>query len=123
MAQINPGIVHRVFDRLAGIAARIAGMTAVVAVAGGLAAVPAEARDAANGRVLAEKWCAGCHLIGDSVPGSDVAPPFRAIASDPAKSRGRLEAWLATPHTAMPSMPLSRRDIDDLLTYIESLAP
>ena len=85
--------------------------------------MPADAGDAATGRALAEKWCTGCHLVSNSAPGSDVAPPFRTIAADPDKSRGRLEAWLATPHRVMPSMPLSRRDIDDLVTYVESLAP
>lgn len=99
------------------------GLSVTILFAGLFMASPASAGNAESGRVLAEKWCAGCHLIGNSTPGSDVAPPFAGIAADPAKRRGRLEAWLATPHTAMPSLPLTRYDIDDLVTYIESLAP
>lgn len=102
---------------------RLAGVAALLAIVGSFAAQPAVAGDAANGRGLAERWCSGCHLIGGPGPGSDVAPPFTAIAADPDKSRAHIQAWLATPHTSMPSMPLSRRDIDDLVSYIESLAP
>ncbi len=55
---------------------RLAGAAALLAVVGSFAAQPALAGDAANGRVLAERWCSGCHLIGGPGPGSDVAPPF-----------------------------------------------
>lgn len=98
-------------------------LRAVVAMIGILASVSAAAGNADSGRTLAERWCTGCHIIGSPAVGSDMAPPFTAIAADPEKGRERLEAWLATPHTGMPSMPLSRWDIDDLVTYIESLAP
>lgn len=98
-------------------------LRALVVMIGLLASVPAAAGNADSGRTLAERWCTGCHIIGNPVLGSDMAPPFTAIAADSEKGREQLEAWLATPHTGMPSMPLSRWDIDDLVTYIESLAP
>lgn len=123
MAHGNPGSIRRIFRRTSGTGRGRAGLSALIVAIAALASAPAQAGDAASGRVLAERWCAGCHLVGPTAPGSDVAPPFTAIAADPDKSRGGLEAWLATPHTSMPSMPLSRRDIDHLVTYIESLAP
>ena len=117
------GILHRIFGRHDRRLRPVGSASALFAAICLVGATPASAGDAASGRVLAEKWCSGCHLIGGSAAGSDIAPPFAAIAADPEKSRGRLQAWLATPHTAMPSMPLSRRDIDDLISYIESQAP
>ncbi len=88
-----------------------------------LAPAPATAGDAGSGRALAEKWCTSCHLIGPSDTGSDTAPPFAAIAADPEKTPAHLTTWLSTPHTTMPLMPLDRRNIDDLVAYIGSLAP
>ena len=84
---------------------------------------PAAAGDANAGLGLARQWCVNCHVIDRSGGGSDAAPPFAAIASDPDKDPAHLRTWLSTPHTQMPAMPLSRRDIDDLVAYITSLAP
>ena len=95
----------------------------ILAAAALLAATQAAAGDAGAGRTLAEQWCTGCHLIGPADRGSDTAPPFTAIAADPEKDPEHLRTWLATPHTEMPAMPLSRRDIDDLVAYITGLAP
>ena len=88
-----------------------------------LAPAPATAGNAGSGRALAERWCTSCHLIGPSDRGSDTAPPFAAIAADPEKTPDHLRTWLSTPHTTMPLMPLDRRNIDDLVAYISSLAP
>ena len=96
---------------------------AILAAAALLAATQAAAGDAGAGRRLAEQWCTGCHLIGVADRGSDTAPPFTAIAADPRKDPEHLRTWLATPHTEMPAMPLSRRDIDDLVAYITGLTP
>ncbi len=83
----------------------------------------AAAGDAAVGRQLAEQWCTGCHIIAPGRSGSDSAPPFEAIAADPQKSAEHLRTWLSTPHTEMPAMPLSRRDIDNIVAYITGLRP
>ena len=88
-----------------------------------MASAPAVAGDARAGLGLARQWCVNCHVIDRSRGGTDAAPPFTAIAADPAKDSAYLQAWLATPHVRMPAMPLSRRDIDDLVAYITSLAP
>lgn len=77
-------------------------------------------RDVAAGWALAKKWCASCHLLGDSDVANDGAPPFAALAKDPAMTSDRLSAFLAEPHGGMRSLSLSRQQIDDLIAYIES---
>lgn len=101
----------------------VRGTMAALAVCAAMTVRPAVAGDPAAGRALAERWCTGCHLIGADGPGSDMAPPFHAIASDPTKSREGLVIWLATPHTNMPNLGLSRLEIEDLVSYIVSLRP
>ncbi len=77
-------------------------------------------RDVAAGWALATKWCASCHLVGDSDVASDGAPPFAALAEDPDMTSDRLSAFLAEPHGGMRELSLSRQQIDDLIAYIES---
>jgi mono/diheme cytochrome c family protein len=82
---------------------------------------PAVAQMESEGRMLAERWCAGCHVV-DRVPGgTDAAPPFRAMANDPAYTPGRLKGWLIEPHPPMPNLNLTRREIDAIVAYIRSL--
>lgn len=81
---------------------------------------PAGAFDAAAGGRLAQDWCSGCHLV-DGVASSDVVPGFRQIANDPAKTPDRLRAWLSSPHPAMPDFNLSRPEIENIISYLESL--
>jgi mono/diheme cytochrome c family protein len=93
-------------------------------LAGGLlmVAAPAHSGDPEAGRVLARAWCAQCHVVEASqTQASDIAPPFAQVANDPAKSRAGIELWLADPHPPMPKLSLTRQQIDDLTTYIESL--
>lgn len=125
MAPSKTGITRHIHDRPSAMGGGARGAAVVIALLAALATLPAAAGDAARGRTLAGQWCINCHLIDGSDPGraSDAAPPFTAVAADPAKGRAHLETWLATPHAEMPLMPLSRRNIDDLVTYIESLAP
>lgn len=77
--------------------------------------------DAEVGKRTAESWCSSCHLINGHGTAIDSAPPFRSIANDPAKSSTYLKTWLTDPHYPMPNLELSRRQIDDLIAYIESL--
>ncbi len=82
----------------------------------------AEAQDGVGqGREIARTWCAGCHVVDGAAAGSDTAPPFAAIAQDPALSAGRLRAWLADPHPPMPNLALAREEIEALVAYIGSL--
>lgn len=80
--------------------------------------VPTVAADT-EGRRLAAQWCASCHQISPQAPTSDQAPPFPAMARDPAYTEARLRNWLSDPHPPMPNIPLSRREIDLLVRFIQ----
>jgi mono/diheme cytochrome c family protein len=82
----------------------------------------AQSPDVAAGRVLAERWCSGCHLVdAQQTEGNDGVPTFRAI--------GRKE-WtdlkfsmaMASPHPPMPTLDLTRRELADLLAFVRSQA-
>ena len=83
------------------------------------AVAPAAAADP-EGRKLAAQWCASCHQISPQAPTSDQAPPFPTMARDPAYTESRLRNWLSDPHPPMPNIPLSRREIELLVRFIQS---
>lgn len=76
--------------------------------------------DAASGQALALRSCAGCHAVAErqSRPATDGAPSFLALARDPAITELSLRAFLQTPHARMPSIMLTRREMDDVISYI-----
>jgi mono/diheme cytochrome c family protein len=84
---------------------------------------PAAAADALRGKIIAQRWCSGCHLVEPaqaSAP-TDQAPPFAAIAQKPGFDAGRLALLLLEPHPNMPKLSLSRSEIADLSDYILTL--
>ena len=84
---------------------------------------PAHAADPANGKRLAEQWCASCHLVSPGqARGSPGAPAFDTIARQPGFNAGQLALFLLDPHPAMPNMGLTRTEATDLAGYIQSLA-
>jgi len=86
------------------------------------ASAPAYSGDADVGRTLARKWCASCHFVEvDQNRASDGAPAFSQIANDPMKSKLSITAWLIDPHPPMPKLNLSKGEIDNLVTYIETM--
>lgn len=75
-----------------------------------------------EGKRIAEKWCATCHLVTDEQSSALAdAPSFKSIASKYEASLDALGVFLADPHPVMPNFSLTRREIKDLLTYIDSL--
>jgi mono/diheme cytochrome c family protein len=79
------------------------------------------AGDLAEGARIAEQWCAECHVIGPrDKHGVAGVPSFEAIANDELKTPGYLRVFLMVPHPPMPTLTLSRQEIDDLITYIET---
>jgi len=78
---------------------------------------------ATAGKVLAQHWCAGCHQIERSEPAKDIAPPFASIGVEKKKDPGWVRAWLGDPHPPMKGIDLSRQQIDDVIAYLQSLAP
>ena len=93
---------------------------AVMMVFGPMAFAPAAlAADAAQGQVLAKRWCATCHVVAsDQQNGSTQAPPFSAIADRPTFDAPKVALFLLDPHPKMPSMNLTRAEAADLAAYI-----
>ena len=89
-----------------------------------LASPGAAHADIEDGRIIAERWCASCHLVG---PGqemaSDQVATFLEIARDNELDAQRLRLFLEMPHPPMPDLQLTHREIRSLIAYIESLAP
>ena len=92
-----------------------------------LTAGPALAQEApvdpAAGRRLAEAVCAACHVIPGVVPpiGIPGAPPFAALAADPAVTGLTLHAYLRTLHPPTPTFVLNEEQLNDVIAYILSL--
>jgi len=85
-----------------------------------LAPLPAGAQDLAEGRRLAEQWCANCHRIASGGPGpaTDAAPPFAAIAARPGRNADAIATFLRTPHAGMPDHGLTLRQAQDLAAFV-----
>jgi mono/diheme cytochrome c family protein len=78
--------------------------------------------DVASGELLAQQWCANCHVIDGSGPSATLPqgpPSFRVAAGH--RNPGELRAFLTHPHGQMPDLSLTRTEIDDLIAYIETL--
>ena len=78
--------------------------------------------DPANGKRLAERWCASCHLVSkEQATTTTEAPPFEGIAQRSPEEIAGLAAFLTDPHPPMPQLNLTRDEIRDLVAYIASL--
>jgi mono/diheme cytochrome c family protein len=98
-------------------------LTPCVALAVTLAASGALAADADNGKRLAERWCAACHVVtSDQRSANADAPPFATIARVAAFNAERLSYFLLDPHPKMPNMALTRNEASDIAAYIATLA-
>jgi mono/diheme cytochrome c family protein len=100
-------------------------LMASLIVAGLAAAAPATAGDAAgnanHGGVIAKRWCAACHVVAsDQTSANADAPSFFDIALR-RTNRKQLSNFLVDPHPPMPNMHLSRKEIDDIVSYIRGL--
>ena len=88
-----------------------------------LASGAAMADEAAEGRRLAEQWCAACHAVAPGGAGVEPAPPFEAIVGERGRSDDWIATWLSTPHEMMPDLTLTRAEISALVAYFDSLRP
>ncbi len=85
--------------------------------------LPAVAGDAQQGAVIARRWCASCHVVAkDQTSANADAPSFFDIAQRRTDKK-QIANFLVDPHPPMPDMHLSRKEIDDITTYIRSLDP
>jgi mono/diheme cytochrome c family protein len=87
------------------------------------ATMPAFAADADNGKRLAHRWCAACHVVSATQHSAttDQAPPFATIAKIPGFDAAKVALFLLAPHPKMPDMELSRTEAGDLAAYIATL--
>ncbi|MGG5822835.1 c-type cytochrome [Falsiroseomonas sp. HW251] len=78
------------------------------------------AQDAADGRRLAEQWCANCHRIAPDGPGpaGDAVPSFAAIAARPGRNADAISTFIRNPHNGMPDFGITLRQSQDLAAYI-----
>jgi mono/diheme cytochrome c family protein len=90
-------------------------------IAVGLAAPAWAEGNARTGGWLTRAWCESCHSGATGVA-SDSAPPLEAIARRSHEGEAWLRAWLSDPHPPMPNFTLSRSEIDDIVTYLRTLA-
>ena len=87
-------------------------------------AAPVSAQDMVGdpdgGRRLAEEACVLCHTVspGDRTYTLIGAPPFQAVADDPAVTSASLRLFLQTPHETMPDLILTATETDDIVAYI-----
>ncbi len=95
--------------------------TTLVALTLAGSAVAQQKGDAAAGHELANQFCSSCHIVGTERVGSDAAPPFRAIAADPAKTFTELHAWRGPMHPVISNLSLTTRQIADINAYLDSL--
>lgn len=77
--------------------------------------------DVNNGRNLADRWCASCHVTSAEQRLATEAPPFASIANKGNIDAARLAYFLMNPHPVMPNMGLTRNEAADLAAYIMSL--
>ncbi len=78
--------------------------------------------DVAAGQDLAQSACSSCHVVSRLPlwPPLSRAPSFAEIAREPRTTELWLRAFLQTPHARMPNLILSRRETDDVISYILS---
>jgi len=93
-----------------------------------LAAVPASAQsleklDIANGERLAQKLCVNCHQVAPDATGPVLAdvPGFPTVANRPGMTAEKIEAYVLSPHPAMPTIQFTRAELADISAYIMSL--
>ncbi|MFZ5782754.1 MAG: c-type cytochrome [Pseudomonadota bacterium] len=90
-----------------------------------LPSIGARAQDAVRGQALAERWCAGCHVVSRTATSgsADGRPTFPALAARADVTAATLKGAMTATHSRMPDLELGARDQEDLVAYIFSLRP
>lgn len=80
--------------------------------------------DPENGKIIAQRWCAECHVVAaDQKTARSDAPPFASIASKGSVNEQSLQRFLMNPHPKMPDMQIGRNEAADLAAWIERQKP
>jgi mono/diheme cytochrome c family protein len=84
-----------------------------------------------QGRVLAQRWCSGCHQVshdqqataqaGQTKPSWANGPSFMEIAEYPNVDREYLRRLASEFYFPMPAFHLTKDDQEDVISYILSL--
>jgi mono/diheme cytochrome c family protein len=76
-----------------------------------------------KGYELAQRFCQGCHLVDDKAGASVPAgvPTFRGIANRLGQTGEHIRNVLIKPHAPMPDIRLTGDEIQNILSYLETL--
>jgi len=99
---------------------RIAALVALTII-GSTAVAHAASGNAEAGRAFVTRSCTSCHAIETAKTASDGAPPFTLIAKTNKERPAWIRGWLMAPHPPMPSITLSRQEIDDIVAFLSTL--
>ncbi len=79
--------------------------------------------DKKQGRRLAKSLCVNCHDVSPEgrSTSSEAVPSFHDMANQNGQSREQLAGRIVIPHPEMPTIPLTRSEIRDIVAYIMSL--
>lgn len=75
-----------------------------------------------SGLAIAQRLCVSCHVVegtDGTVPAG--VPALRGIANKKGQTAANIERTLIEPHAPMPNMALTRDEIQDILSYLETL--
>ena len=92
-----------------------------VALVAHAALAQAASGNADAGRQLVMRSCSSCHATEAATTATDNAPPFAQIAKTNKERPAWIRGWLMSPHPPMPSISLSRQQIDDVIAYLGTL--
>ncbi len=87
------------------------------------AAAASRKASAKRGLKVAREWCTDCHVVRRGRkrrPGGE-APSFQEVADRPSTTRAKLRRILRQPHNKMPTEPLYKDEVADLIAYLWSL--
>lgn len=98
-----------------------AALALVAAAFGATATLAAPPPSAARGKVIAQRWCAECHVVTpDQARAKADVPTFGEIAERRGKATVPIEQFLMNPHPKMPDMQLTRAEVADIVAYIKT---
>src|SRR3954452_24861608 len=74
-----------------------------------------------RGKIIAQRWCAECHVVApDQKSAKTDVPSFATIATKRPPGAVPLDTFLMNPHPKMPDMQLTRTEVADLVAYIRT---
>ncbi|MBI1385497.1 MAG: c-type cytochrome [Rhizobiales bacterium] len=109
---------------------RLATALAILVALGQASALAGEAvgqlkPDPVRGYEVAQRACAVCHALGDedTRPLPSGVPTFPAIANKPGQTVEGIMASIVLPHPPMLDTHLTKAEIMDVISYLDSLRP